>query len=53
VATLLAQAWTQLGQAISANKLATAPEQSKVDTTEGQDAASEEHPPGTGAWWSE
>jgi hypothetical protein len=43
-AALLAQAWAQLGQAISANKQPGAWEQNSDAT---------EHAPGAGAWWSE
>jgi hypothetical protein len=43
-AALLAQAWAQLGQAISANKQPGASEQTSDAT---------EHAPGAGAWWSE
>jgi hypothetical protein len=44
-AALLAQAWAQLGQAISANKQPGASEQTSD--------ATDEHAPGAGAWWSE
>jgi hypothetical protein len=55
VAALLARAWAQLGQAISANKPPASPEPSREEPKSGQDQdeSAEKHAPGTGAWWSE
>lgn len=54
-AALLARAWTQLGQAISANKPPASPEPSRDEpkVEQEQDDSAEKHAPGTGAWWSE
>jgi hypothetical protein len=55
VAALLARAWAQLGQAISANKPPASPEPSREEPKPepDQDESAEKHAPGTGAWWSE